>query len=76
VLRRFVVLVESLPDDLLEQIFHRDKTRRAAVLVEDDRHVFLETLEISEDAFNLACSGHDMERPHDGSQREVGRRGA
>ena len=36
-----VVLVGDLADDLLEQVFHRDETRRAAVLVDHDRHVEL-----------------------------------
>ena len=64
-LRRLVVLVENLADDLLEQILHRHEARRAAVLVEHDRHVLLESLEVGEHLFDLARAGHDVHRPHD-----------
>ena len=60
-LRRLVVLVENLADDLLEQILHRHETRRAAVLVEHDRHVLLETLEVGEHLFDLARAGDDVD---------------
>ena len=69
--RRFVVLVENLTDDLLEQILHRDDARRPAVLVEHDRHVFLESLEVRQHLFDLARARHHMHRPHDRAQRKL-----
>src|SRR5690606_16427840 len=33
-----VVLIPDVADDLLDQVFERDETRRATVLVDDDRH--------------------------------------
>ena len=44
-----IVLVENLPDDLLENVLERHDPRRSAVLVDDDRHVLLAALELAEE---------------------------
>ena len=75
-LRRLVVFVEDLADDLLEKIFHRHESRRAAEFVEHDRHMLLEPLEVGEHFLDLARARHDVHGPHDRAQREIRRWGA
>jgi hypothetical protein len=49
-----IVLVENLAYDFLEKVFHRDDACRAAVLIEHDRHVLLEPLEVGKHVFDFA----------------------
>ena len=75
---RRVVLVEDLTDDFLEQIFHRDDAGGSTVLVEHDRHVLLQPLEVGENLLDFARAGYDVHGPHDRRQVEsfdVGARG-
>ena len=49
-----IVLVEDRPDDLLEQVLHRDQPRGAAVLVEHHGQVGLEPLHVGQHVLDLA----------------------
>src|SRR6476661_3072542 len=49
-----VVLVENLADNLLEKIFHRDDAGSPAVLIENDSHVLLQTLEVGKHVLDFA----------------------
>ena len=60
-----VVLVPNLADDLLEQILERDEAGRAAVFVDDDRHLDLPALEFLQQLRHALGFGHEHRRTHE-----------
>ena len=66
-----IVLVEDRPDDLLEQVLHRDQAGGAAVLVEHHGQVGLEPLHVGQHVLDLAGPGHEERRAHDVPDRLV-----
>ncbi len=67
-----IVLVVDLPDDLLQEIFHRDDACGSPELVEDHRHVTLQALEVGEHILDFPRARHEERLPHDGGDRRVG----
>ncbi len=66
-----IVLVEDLADDFLQQVLHGHDAGRSAVLVDHDRHMVLESLEIGQDIFDLPRARNDVGGTHDRGRREI-----
>jgi len=64
-LRNLVELVVDLPDDLFEDVLHRDDALRAAELVDDDRHRELALLHVAQELADLRRFGDDVGGPQD-----------
>ena len=62
---RLIVLVVDRPDDLLQQILHRDEAGRAAEFVQDDREVDLLALHVGQDVFHFTRARYEERRSGD-----------
>jgi len=65
-----VVFVKNLADDLLEQVFHGDDSGSSAVLVENDSHVLLQPLVVSQYVLHFAGARNYMNRTYQLAKRE------
>jgi hypothetical protein len=66
-----VVLVEHLADDLLDEVFERDDAGRAAVLVDDDRHLIALRAQLRHDGIQVHRFGHPQGLLGDRSRGDV-----
>lgn len=67
-----VMLILYLADELLDDILERDDARSLSMLIGDDRHLDMESLEILQEMLDLLALGHEMGRSDEPVEVDLG----
>ena len=68
-----IVFIVDLADDLLDDVFHGDEPRHAAVFVDGDRHVVAADAQLLQQHVDALGFGHEQRLAHPVAQVEVRR---